>query len=271
MVVDPRDRLSNVDPLNLSLDAAWAAGFVLSMTRVAAFVIAALPLARAVPVPGRVAATVALSLFLTTPVEGSLTLTSLLGAGVTNALVGVTVGYLSTMILHVFGMAGGLIDTVSGLSVAAVLDPTRGEQGALFNRLFHMTAMTMFFATSGLELLVRGLSLSIDAIGLDGALAVSPGALLDVALAQTSRLMLVAAELALPVLSGLFLLELVLGLASRFAPQANVFILGLPAKLLITFMLSGVVVVLFPEAMGGVVQIGRDSVIDTLTALRTGG
>lgn len=260
-----------MEPLNLSLDAAWAAGFVLSMTRVAAFVIAALPLARAIPMPGRLAVSVAVGLFLATPVQEPLTLASLLAAGATNALVGVVLGHLTTMILHAFGMAGGFIDTISGLSVAAVLDPTRGEQGALFSRLFHLAALTMFFATSGLELLVRGLALSVEAVRLDGSLNASPGALLDVAVGQLSQLMLIGAELALPVLAGLFLVELVLGLASRFAPQANVLLLGLPAKVLLTLMMSGVVLALFPEALDGVLALGRDSVIDTLRGLSAGG
>ena len=45
--------------------------------------------------------------------------------------------------------------------------------------------------------------------------------------------MLVAAvEMAMPALAALFVAEVVLGIASRFAPQANIFLLGLPAKVI---------------------------------------
>lgn len=256
-----------MESLNLSLDAAWAAGLVLAMTRVAAFVVVSPWLSRAVPLPGRVTVVVALGLFFASPTEAPLTLAGLLGAGLANAAVGGVLGYLTGLVFHVFAVAGNLIDTISGLAVASVLDPTSGEQGAIFSQLFNLAGLALFFLAGGLELLVRGLALSIEAIALDGSLSPTSD-LADLAVRHTGTLLLVAAELALPVLSALFLLELVLGIASRFAPQANVFLLGLPAKLLLTLVTAGVVLLLFPEALDGLLRIGRDTFVDALAGLR---
>lgn len=255
-----------MEALELSLDPAWAAGVVLSITRVAAFVVTSPVLARSVPLPGRLAVVLAIGLGLSAPMSAPLTLPALLGAGVVNAIVGGVLGYLTGVLFHLFAVAGGVIDVVSGLSVAQVIDPTRGEQGALFSRLFNLTALTLFFVVGGLELFVRGLAASVDVVALDGGLASSP-ALLDLVARHTSRLMVVGAELALPVVSALFLTEVVLGLASRFAPQANVFLLGLPAKLLITLSMVTVALLLFPEAMDGLLHSTSATFTDGLRAL----
>lgn len=255
------------ESLSLSLDPAWAAGLVLSITRVAAFAVASPLLARVVPLPGRLAVVLAVGLFLSTPMTEPVTVATLLGAGVVNAVVGAALGYLTGVLFHMFAVAGGVVDIISGLAVAQVLDPTRGEQGAIFSRLFNLTGLALFFVSGGLELLVRGLSLSVEVVALDGGLAGSP-ALLDLAARHTSRLMIVGAELAMPVVSALFLTEVVLGIASRFAPQANVFLLGLPAKLLIALSMVTVAVLLFPEAMDGLLRTTADTFTAGLRGIR---
>lgn len=253
-----------MEQLDLSIDAAWAAGLLLAMTRVAAFVVVSPWLSRAVPLPGRLAVVGVLGLFLSSPAENALELPDLLASAVANAVVGGALGYLTGLLFHVFPIAGNLIDTISGLSVAAVFDPSQGEQGAVFGRLFNLTALALFFVGRGMELFVRGMKLSFEAIAVDGTIAASPD-LVQIAVRGMSQMMVLGAELALPVLSVLFLLELVLGIASRFAPQANVFLLGLPAKLLVTLTTVGVVLMLFPGAMDRMLAGARENFVDALS------
>jgi flagellar biosynthetic protein FliR len=59
----------------------------------------------------------------------------------------------------------------------------------------------------------------------------------------------------------------VLGLASRFAPQANVFLLGMPIKIFIALSLVPVALLLFPEAIHGLMQTMRDTFVDALRVL----
>lgn len=256
-----------MEPLQLAVDPAWAAGLLLSVTRVAAFVVASPLLARAVAVPARMALALALGTFLASPVETPLTLAGLLGAATVNAATGFALGWLTGLVVHLFPVAGGLVDVVSGLAVAQVFDPTRGEQGSLFNRAFALTGATLFLVVGGLELVVRGLALSVEVIALDGALAPTP-ALADLALRRTTGLMVAGLELALPVVSALFLVEVVLGIASRFAPQANVFLLGLPVKLFVALSTASLALLLFPEAVGGALDVAGEAFRDTLAGLR---
>jgi flagellar biosynthetic protein FliR len=255
-----------VTPLHLSLDAAWATGLVLAITRVAAFVVASPLLARALPPVGRLGLALALGAFLATPVSAGLGLDQLLAAGVVNAALGVVLGFLTGLLFHLFAVAGSLVDLTSGLSAAVLFDPTRGEQISVFGRLFNLTALVILFLLDGFELIVRGLALSVEAVPLAGTLDPRAG-LADLAVRLTGRLLLAGAELALPVLAALFLAEVVLGLAARFAPQANVFLLGMPLKILLALSLVSVALLLLPEAIHGLLETMRDTFVDALRVL----
>jgi flagellar biosynthetic protein FliR len=234
--------------IEIPVDTGWAAGIVLAITRIAAFALASPVTGRGVSAPARVAFIVGVALASARPVPGIVELGDLVAAGVVNALVGAALGYVSGLILHLFTSAGGIVDLVSGLSIATVFDPLQGDQSGVFARLFHLTAMTMFIVAGGLLLLVGGLVASVRVLPLDAALQPAPG-LTGLVVTLVSTMVRSAVELALPVLGVLLMLELGFGLAARFAPQANVFLLGMPAKILAAITVVGTSWVLFPDAM----------------------
>lgn len=245
------------EAVQLPVDAAWAVGFVLALTRVAAFAIASPITGRTIPATGRLAFAVAVAIAMTRPVAGVTEPGKLITAAVINVAIGVILGFVSGLILQLFTSAGNIIDLVSGLSVATVFDPLQGDQGGVFGRMFHLTAITLFVVGGGLGLLVTGLVASTRVLPLDAIVRPSPG-LTGTVVDLVAQLMLSAVELALPVMGVLMMLELALGLASRFAPQANVFMLGLPAKTFAAITVVGSAWVLFPDAMSAAeATVGR--------------
>lgn len=256
--------------MSLALDVSWAAGLLFAMIRVAAFVVACPLLPRAVPMVARAGVVVVLGLFLADPMPGAIDLGTLLGGALVNAGIGFVLGYLVGLIFHLFPVAGSVIDVSSGLGAASLFDPSVGEHGAVFSRLFAVTALTIFLVAGGLQALVRGLALSVDAIPLDGQIAFDPG-LLTLAVNLTSRLVVAGIELSLPVTAALFGAEVALGLASRFAPQMNVFMLGLPLKILLTIGVSSSAVLLFPEATSGLLEVVRTTFVQGINGLAPEG
>ena len=64
----------------------------------------------------------------------------------------------------------------------------------------------------------------------------------------------------------LFAAEVVLGIAARFAPQANVFLVGLPLKIITALSTVWLVVLLFPETFTGTLQVIERSFVDVISA-----
>jgi flagellar biosynthesis protein FliR len=234
--------------LEIPVDAAWAAGVLLAIIRVAAFVVTSPIIGRIVGTPARIAFTIAIGFALSTPITAALDVPGLVGAAVVNAVIGGVLGFVSGLIIQLFSVGGGIVDFVSGLSVATVFDPLSGQQGAVFARMFHMTAVALFLVGGGMGLLVGGLAASVRLLPLDGGLA--PTALLsETVVSLVSTLFRTGVELVLPVIGVLLMLELALGLAARFSPQANILMLGLPMKILAAITVVGAAFVLFPDAM----------------------
>jgi flagellar biosynthetic protein FliR len=251
--------------MNLVIDAGWVTGVLLASIRVAGFVVAS-PFLKAFPATGRTALVLVLGFAFAEPVAESGDLAVLLTGGFANAVVGLALGFLTGLIFYLFTVAGSLIDFTSSLSVASVFDPMSNGRVSIFGRMFNLLAITLFFLLGGDRLLAAGLGTSFDAVGVTGSIDLA-GGLGDAAITLMGRMMIAAVELAMPALAALFIAEIVLGIASRFAPQSNVFLIGLPVKVLAALASVGAVLLLVPETMDGMIRIVHDTFRDALSGM----
>jgi len=251
--------------VNITFDAAWAVGLLLATIRLAAFVIASPIMSQLIPAAGRVAFVVSLGFFFAEPTP-ALDFGSLVAAAFANAFIGVLLGFATGIIFHLFTVGGSLIDDFSGLRVGAIVDPVTGASSAVFGRAFNMTALVLFFVVGGHRLVIRGLGETFEAVPLDGSLNLAAG-LADAVVALVGRMLVAAMELAMPALAALFVAEVVLGIAARFAPQANVFLLGLPAKIITALASVWLVLLLMPETLSGTIRIIESTFGDVLAGL----
>ncbi len=243
--------------LDFVVNADWVAGMLLASIRIAGFVLAS-PIFKAFPSTGRLVLVIILGYSFAEPVAESGDIAVLMVGGFTNAVVGLTLGFLTGIIFYLFTVGGALIDFTSSLGAAAIFDPVSSDQVTVFGRIFNIMALAMFLLLGGDRMLVAGMGVSFDAIEVTGTIALS-GGLAEVALELMGRMMIGAIEMAMPALAALFIAEVVLGIAARFAPQSNVFLIGLPVKLFAALASIGAVLLLVPETLDGVLGIMEDT------------
>ncbi|MDH4118689.1 MAG: flagellar biosynthetic protein FliR [Acidimicrobiia bacterium] len=247
------------------IDVASMAGIVLSITRVGAFV-AASPVLRAFPVSGRMAYAFGIGLALAQPTTMPVTMSGFVVAMATNVGVGIVLGFLTGILLHAFEVAGSIIDLNSGLNASQIFDPLTGQSVSVFGRAFNLAAMTLWLVMGGDRLAIEGLAATTRVIPLDGALSFAPG-LAETATTLVAQMLVAAVQLTIPTFAALLVAEVALGVASRFAPQANVFALGLPAKLAAALATVSLVVLAFPGAIDTSMSATRDIVVTTVRGL----
>ena len=243
--------------LDFVVNADWVAGMLLASIRIAGFVVAS-PIFKAFPATGRMVLVIVLGYSFAEPIAGSGDIAVLLTGGFTNAVIGLTLGFLTGIIFYLFTVGGALIDFTSSLSAASIFDPVSSDRVTIFGRIFNLMALAMFLLIGGDRMLVAGLGVSFDAVGITGTVSLA-GGLADVALELMGRMMLGAIEMAMPALAALFIAEVVLGIAARFAPQSNVFLIGLPVKLFAALATISAVLLLVPETLDGVMGIMQDT------------
>ncbi|MDQ1492798.1 MAG: flagellar biosynthesis protein FliR [Actinomycetota bacterium] len=247
--------------MTVDLAPALVTGYLLAFLRAAAWVFVSPPFGtRSVPTMVKVGLAGALALVVgphlaqqAVPLE----VAPLLTAAVLQIAAGLALGFLGVLLFATFSFAGGLIDLVSGYSVAQLFDPGNNAPVSIFGQFYSVLATTLLFAIDGHLLLVRGFLTSFSAAPLTHLSTQTLAKLLtgDIALFFVSAL-----EIAAPLLAALFLAEAALGLLSRAAPQMNIFQLGLPVKILVTLTLAGLALPLLPDAVSGMAnQVVRQS------------
>ncbi len=253
--------------MELAVDPAAVSGLLLAILRVAALVVASPLFPPSIPWVGKLALITVLGYALSEPLAVTPQLGELIGHALVNVAVGALLGFMTGILFHLFVVAGGLLDMQSGLAAGAILDPTTGTQSSVFGRLFTQSGLALFVISGGYSVLVRAVATSIEVVALDGEMTVAGASLAGQAVDLSARILVLGLELALPVAAALLLVELALGLASRFAPQTNVFILGLPLKLFVTLSAVGTVLVAFPGVATEVVASVEETAVEALRAL----
>lgn len=212
--------LARVGPLFL-LAPALSSGFVPQRARfvvAAAFSLALTPIAG----HGRV--------LPQAPVDLGLAFSQEVGVGLAFAL---ALGALAAAV----SAGASLLDTLVGFSFGALVDPITGNNGAVLGRIYSMFAAMVFVLGGGVQLMVLGLARSYELVPL-GSFP-PPAALGQLALASLTQVPLMGLELAAPVILSVVVVDAAFGLVARAVPQMNVFVVGLPVKVLVAFALVG--------------------------------
>lgn len=249
-----------MEPTTLFSEIPGAVGLIAALSRAGAFVVSSPFFGRLIPATGRVALSLALGFAFARPIDVEPTTVRVIALIVVNVAVGLALGYLTGLLLSLFDYAGGILDFVSGLSVAQIFDPLTSNRGGVFSRSLNLTAMALLFVVGGDRVLIAALDATTLAIPLQAGLSVG-GAAAELATDSLQRAVELAIEVALPALGMLFLIELLLGLGARLSPQSNVFIIGLPAKMLAAMATASVVLLAFPEMIDLVLHSFEDAVL----------
>lgn len=160
----------------------------------------------------------------------------------TEALFGLALGFLVLLTFTAVRIAGQLIDLQSGLMMAAVFDPQLGSQETLFGQFYHLFAVVLFLTLNAHHPLLAALARSAELVP-PGGVALQPAALPSF-LHFFTQMLVIAFQLAAPVVGVLIFTDLSLGLISKTVPQLQVFIEGMPMKVGIALLM---VYLIFPQ------------------------
>ncbi|MFC4387413.1 flagellar biosynthetic protein FliR [Gracilibacillus marinus] len=176
------------------------------------------------------------------------------------ALVGLMLGLIAYIILSAIQIAGGFIDFQMGFAIANVVDPQTGAQSPLIGQYFYVIAIIFLLMVNGHHLLINGLFYSFEIIPIDSFIQLTN---LDFILKTFSQMFLIAFQLAIPIVGCLFLVDVALGVMARTVPQLNVFVVGLPLKILVAFL----VLFMFIPFYISIVQKLFDYMLETIQLL----
>ncbi len=226
--------------------------FLIVLTRVSCFVYAA-PFFSTANTPQRIK--VGLSVFISillyrfvTP-HAELEYSTIIGYAIIvfkEACLGILIGFSANICMSVVQFAGSLIDMDIGLSMASMFDPVSRQQVG-FTGTVYQYGMLLILMISGMHYyILRALVASFDLIPV-GRVHFNMDAMFVTMLKILKDIMLLGFRIFLPIFAAMLLLNTVLGILTKVAPQLNMFTVGIQIKILVGLCILFITIGLLPS------------------------
>jgi flagellar biosynthetic protein FliR len=157
------------------------------------------------------------------------------GIGVAGELlIGITLGLAVRLFFAGIQLAGQLAGFQMSLTVANVLDPVSNSQISIIPEINNLLTMLVFLAINAHHMLILALMESFERLP---PLAMSLNRSLGQHMLQLAGGIFVAAfQVGAPLIVTMLIASVALGLMARTVPQMNVFLVAMPAKILVGFV-----------------------------------
>ncbi|BCG59672.1 flagellar biosynthetic protein FliR [Paenibacillus sp. URB8-2] len=155
------------------------------------------------------------------------------------SLIGLLLGYMGYLMFMAIQTAGSFIDIQIGFGIANVIDPMTGASSPLLGNFKYMIALLMFLGMNGHHYLLDAIINSYNWVPLDNQLLVKmmDGSLSDFLVRSFAQSFVLAFQMSAPLVTALFLTDIGLAYLARTAPQYNVFVIGVPLKIIVGLVL----------------------------------
>lgn len=191
---------------------------------------------------------VAVLLYYAIPEKPILEYSTLLGYAVLvlkEAIVGLLMGYACNICTTVVGFAGRVIDMEVGLSMASLMDPATKENMSITGVIYNYAVTLILIITGIYEYILKALAESFSLVPIGGAVFDS-SRLLDAMLKFMADYILIAFRICLPMFAVMILLNALLGILAKVAPQMNMFAVGMQMKVLVGLCLLFLTMTMLP-------------------------
>lgn len=161
--------------------------------------------------------------------------------GITGLLMGFAANICNSIILF----AGNIIDMDIGLSMAQEFDPMTNSQVTITGNLYQYLLLLMMVVTNMHHYVLRALIDSYQVIPVNGQVF-QWDSLAESMTTYMADSFVIAFRIVLPVFACMMILNCILGIMAKVAPQMNMFAVGMQMKVLLGLTVLFLTVMLLP-------------------------
>jgi len=172
------------------------------------------------------------------------------------AITGLVIGIGSGFCLYILNYSGHFIDMELGLSMAMEFDPSSNIQSTITANFLSHIFMLMFLVSDMHYFIIDALVQSYKLIPIGGAKIEAD--LLKVITTYVSDYFVIAIRVALPIFTCIFIINVILGVLAKVAPQMNMFVIGIQLKLFVGLFVLFMVMGMMPGVVDFIFQEMRE-------------
>lgn len=174
--------------------------------------------------------------------------------------VGLILGYMCNICLYIVNFAGQLMDMDMGLSMASMFDPITSVQISVTGNMYMYLVMLVMVVTNMHHYVIRAILETFEyfTIGQE----VFNANLLNMAIGFITNYFVIGFRIVLPLFACMLVINVVLGVLSRAAPQMNMFVVGMQLKVFAGILVLAIIVTTVPTVADFVFGKMKDVVVD---------
>ncbi|MDD3921127.1 MAG: flagellar biosynthetic protein FliR [Eubacteriales bacterium] len=150
-------------------------------------------------------------------------------------VIGMVLGGILTLFFDAVYVAGQMMDVQIGFGMANVYDPQTNSNVPVMGNMLSIMCMLVFLSQNGHQKIIAMMNLAVWEIPIGGVNVFSEIGLVMAELFCTAFVL--AIRMALPLLAAGLILEIILGVVIRAVPQMNMFVVGMPLKVIVGFVI----------------------------------
>ena len=154
-------------------------------------------------------------------------------------LIGIALGFVSALPLYALRVAGEQTGMSMGFSMAQIMDPSTQSETTIIGQLNFFAAMWLYFRWNGHLLMIQAVVESLKLVP-PGQISLFPAG--DMQLGSwLQSIFTIGLRIVVPFYCALVVSDVGLGFLARTVPQMNIFVVGLPVKVMLGFMVLAAV------------------------------
>lgn len=184
-------------------------------------------------------------------------------------LYGLAIGLAAGMIFYAFDAAGQIIDAQRGASMAQLFSPQTGHQITVFGQFSLQLGIVLFLSLGGHRLFLHSLFESFRLLPIQELPTFGPSylAMIDMFIVISGQVLLLAAQLAAPIIIAIFVVDIILGVMNRISPAVNVLSLGFVLRGIIGVLIFFISITVFAHQMSLISIESMDNIQKTIRYL----
>lgn len=148
------------------------------------------------------------------------------------AVVGLLIGFGANVCISIMNFAGSIADMEIGLSMVTLFDPSTQQNSSVTGVFYQYVLMLMMIATGMYRYLFAALADTFILIPVNGAIF-HGDRLVDDMIQFLGDFVIIGFRIVLPIFCTILLLNAILGILAKVAPQMNMFAVGMQLKILV--------------------------------------
>lgn len=162
-----------------------------------------------------------------------------------NLVAGLMLGFLANVSYQIISLAGHMIDMEIGFSMVNEFDPVTSTQVTVSGTFYEYAVMLIMMVSYLHHYLIDALVDSFEIIPI-GGVVINP-LIYNVGLRYIVDFFIIAFRIVLPIFAAILIVNAILAIMAKVAPQMNMFVIGMQLKVFVGFTVMLVVVQLIPS------------------------